>query len=100
MFYSPVSGINLVIVIIAIVTEIPNYLIEVKSQQMRKNLIMTKCPNLVEWLDWVIILCKKGERPYVPSLAEMQRYCKNNSFSKCPYYLKTEKIDKFDRATK
>ncbi|UCH46090.1 MAG: hypothetical protein JSV11_05115 [Nitrospiraceae bacterium] len=100
MFHSLDSGIDLVIVIIVTVTEIPEVLIEVNNQQKRKSLIMTKCPNLVEWLDWVIILCKKGERPYVPSLAEMQRYCKNNSFSRCPYYLKTENIDKFDSATK
>jgi len=63
------------------------------SQLRKKSLLMSKCPNLVEWLDWVIILCKRGERPYVPSLAEMHRYCKKNSFSKCPYFLKTESID-------
>jgi len=44
-----------------------------------------KCPNLVEWLDWVILMCKKGDRPYVPNSSELRAYCKNKSYGKCPH---------------
>jgi hypothetical protein len=44
-----------------------------------------KCPNLVEWLDWVILMCKKGDRPYVPNSTELRSYCKNRSYNKCPH---------------
>lgn len=44
-----------------------------------------QCPNLVEWVDWVILLCKAGEIPYVPSLFELEEYCKTESHKKCPF---------------
>lgn len=44
-----------------------------------------KCPNLVEWLDWVILMCKKGDMPYVPNSSELRTYCKSKSFGKCPH---------------
>jgi len=44
-----------------------------------------QCPNLVEWVDWVILLCKAGEIPYVPSLFELEEYCKTKSYKKCPF---------------
>ncbi len=46
-----------------------------------------KCPNLVEWVDWVILLCKAGERPYVPSLFELEEYCNTENHKKCPFIL-------------
>ncbi|RJQ54041.1 MAG: hypothetical protein C4526_05455 [Nitrospiraceae bacterium] len=52
----------------------------------------TKCPNLVEWLDWVILMCKKMDSPYVPNSTELRAYCKNRSFNKCPHYIKFENI--------
>ncbi|RJQ45029.1 MAG: hypothetical protein C4538_09150 [Nitrospiraceae bacterium] len=48
-----------------------------------------KCPNLVEWLDWVILMCKKGDRPYVPNSTELRTYCKNKSYGKCPHNAKS-----------
>lgn len=44
-----------------------------------------KCPHLVEWLDWVILLCEKGKRPYVPTYQEMRSYCKSNNHVHCQY---------------
>lgn len=49
-----------------------------------------KCPNLVEWLDWVILMCNKGDRPYVPNTSELRTYCKNGSFQKCPHNITRE----------
>ena len=47
-----------------------------------------QCPNLVEWVDWVILLCKAADKPYVPSLFELEEYCKTNSYMECPFLLK------------
>ncbi len=47
-----------------------------------------RCPNLVEWIDWIILICKAGERPYVPKLQELHEYCKSEDYSQCPHYLK------------
>ncbi len=44
-----------------------------------------KCPNLVEWSKSIILICKKGETPYVPELNELRQYCKNTNFHKCPF---------------
>lgn len=44
-----------------------------------------KCPNLVEWIDWVILMCNKGNKPYVPDQSELRDFCKNKSFNKCPH---------------
>lgn len=53
---------------------------------------IAKCPNLVEWLDWVILLCEKGNKPYIPDLSELQTFCKNNNYHSCPFYNGTEKM--------
>jgi hypothetical protein len=47
---------------------------------------ITKCPNLVEWVDWVILLCEKGNKPYVPDVTELRKYCKSEDYRGCPYY--------------
>jgi len=52
-----------------------------KEASMSEN----KCPNLVEWLDWVILMCNKGDRPYVPNTSELRTYCKNKSYRRCPH---------------
>lgn len=49
-----------------------------------------RCPNLVEWLDWVILMCKKGDRPYVPNSNELRTYCKSRSHTKCPHNVKSQ----------
>ena len=52
-----------------------------------------KCPNLVEWLDRVILSCEKSDRAYVPTLSELQRYCKSKGFQKCPYYVDSVNVE-------
>lgn len=47
----------------------------------------SKCPNLVEWIDWVILLCDKGKSPYVPDISELKKYCKTRIYHKCPFYV-------------
>ena len=52
-----------------------------------------KCPNLVEWIDWIILLCDKGKSPYVPDIHELRKYCKTDGYHKCPFYMNTSKTD-------
>ncbi len=49
--------------------------------------ITVKCPNLVEWVNWTILLCKAGDKPYVPTLSELDEYCKSEDYNKCFFYL-------------
>lgn len=44
-----------------------------------------KCPHLIKW---VISSCKALDRPYVPSLFELEEYCRTRGHRKCPFYLK------------
>ncbi len=44
-----------------------------------------QCPNL---LKWVISSCKAVERPYVPSLFELEEYCSTGDHRKCPFYMR------------
>lgn len=44
-----------------------------------------KCPHLIKW---VISSCKAVDRPYVPSLFELEEYCRTRSHRKCPFYLR------------
>ncbi len=44
-----------------------------------------RCPHLVKC---VISACKATEISYVPSLFELEEYCKTKSHRKCPFYLK------------
>jgi hypothetical protein len=61
------------------------------KQTKREGFIMktVKCPNLVEWLDWVIFLCKAGNKPYTPDYFELSRHCKSSDYRNCPYHVKT-----------
>jgi hypothetical protein len=47
---------------------------------------LPKCPNLDEWTGWVILVCNAGEKPYVPSVFELNEYCRKKCFFKCPFY--------------
>ena len=45
-----------------------------------------QCPNLMEFIDdGIIWFCKAGGKPYVPSLFELEEYCKTESHKKCPF---------------
>ncbi|MBF0505410.1 MAG: hypothetical protein HQL09_01120 [Nitrospirae bacterium] len=41
-----------------------------------------KCPYLTRWL---IYTCQAGEDPYVPSLFQLEEYCKSKQHKKCPF---------------
>jgi len=45
---------------------------------------MMKCTHLVSL---VVCSCKAGDRPYVPSLFELDEYCRTARHSRCPFYL-------------
>lgn len=45
---------------------------------------MMKCPHLVSH---IVCSCKAGGRPYVPSLFELDEYCRTERHSRCPFYL-------------
>jgi hypothetical protein len=44
-----------------------------------------KCPHLMKW---VRSSCKAFERPYTPSMFELEEYCRRKEHRKCPFYLK------------
>ncbi len=44
-----------------------------------------QCPHL---LKWTVSACKAVERPYVPSLFELEEYCRTMDHRKCPFYLR------------
>lgn len=47
-----------------------------------------KCPDLVEWPDKVIFLCKAGDKPYTTDCFELTRHCKNRDYRNCPYHVR------------
>ncbi len=52
----------------------------------------TNCKNLVEWLDWVIVLCKAGDKPYIPNYSELNMFCKNENHAQCQYMRKSNAL--------
>ncbi len=44
-----------------------------------------KCPHLGRL---EILTCKVEEKPYIPSLFELQEYCKGERHRRCPFYLR------------
>jgi len=42
-----------------------------------------KCPHLIKW---VIESCKADCKPYVPSLSELEGYCRDKDYRKCVLY--------------
>ncbi|MDH4028681.1 MAG: hypothetical protein OEU95_07620 [Nitrospirota bacterium] len=49
----------------------------------------TKCPELVESLDWVIYFCKAGNRPRIPEHNKLKKACKGK-YAGCHYYVERE----------
>lgn len=45
-----------------------------------------KCTHLI--INRGISACSSLEKPYVPSLFELEEYCRTNEHRKCPFYLK------------
>ena len=43
-----------------------------------------KCPHLGKW---IIAECKAMDRPYVPSLFELEEYCRNQKYKRCPFFV-------------
>jgi hypothetical protein len=39
-------------------------------------------------MKWVRASCKAFERPYEPSLFELEEYCRKKDHRRCPLYLK------------
>lgn len=44
-----------------------------------------RCPHLFKW---TVSYCKAVDRPYAPSLFELEEYCKTRDHRKCPFYLR------------
>ena len=38
-------------------------------------------------LDWSITSCMANDRPYTPSLSELQNYCEGQEYTNCPVLL-------------
>ncbi|OGW27439.1 MAG: hypothetical protein A2X59_07275 [Nitrospirae bacterium GWC2_42_7] len=43
-----------------------------------------KCPHLIKW---VIASCKALDKPYIPSIFELDEYCRTKDHRKCPFFL-------------
>lgn len=41
-----------------------------------------KCPHLLKWM----VSCEALEGPYVPSMFELEEYCRTRSHMKCPFF--------------
>lgn len=52
------------------------------------------CPLLMKW---VISSCRGHERPYVPSLLELEEYCNGKQHEKCPVFRGIARTDVADR---
>lgn len=48
------------------------------------------CPLLMKW---VISSCRGHERPYVPSLLELEEYCNGKKHEQCPVFRGFSKTD-------
>lgn len=44
-----------------------------------------KCPYLI---NCSVEACKATDKPYMPSLFELDEYCRTLSHSKCPFFLR------------
>jgi hypothetical protein len=44
-----------------------------------------KCPHLHRW---TVATCKIGDRIYVPSVFQLQEYCKTRGHKRCPFFVK------------
>lgn len=48
-----------------------------------------KCPQLMEWSDGIILLCKEGNIAHVPDLSEINSYCRTKTYSKCHFHVQS-----------
>ncbi|GBE02858.1 hypothetical protein BMS3Bbin06_00056 [bacterium BMS3Bbin06] len=55
-----------------------------------------RCPFL---RDCIVSSCRAGDTPYIPSLFQLQEYCKNKDHRKCPFYADVESQIKGIRIT-
>jgi hypothetical protein len=39
-------------------------------------------------MKWVRASCKAFEKPYTPSMFELEEYCRRKDHRKCPFYLR------------
>lgn len=44
-----------------------------------------KCPHLNRW---IIATCKIDDRTYVPSVFQLDEYCKTRGHKRCPFFVK------------
>ncbi len=44
-----------------------------------------KCPHLKSW---TIAACKIDEKMYVPSVFQLEEYCRTRAHKKCPFFVK------------
>jgi len=44
-----------------------------------------KCPHLRRW---TVAACKIDDRVYVPSVFQLEEYCKKREHKRCPFFMK------------
>jgi hypothetical protein len=44
-----------------------------------------KCPHLNRW---IVATCKIGERIYLPSVFQLEEYCRTKDHKKCPFLVR------------
>lgn len=47
-----------------------------------------RCPHL---LNWTVSSCKADDKPYIPSIYELQEYCTVRAHKRCPLYMNVER---------
>jgi hypothetical protein len=62
-------------------TEIPNPYMEE----------LMKCPHLRRW---TVAACRIDEKVYVPSVFQLEEYCKTSGHRKCPFFVKSLSVKK------
>jgi hypothetical protein len=58
--------------------------IKISDKYMEKNM---KCPHLIKG---VICSCEVLDNQYIPSLFELQEYCRTRHHRKCPFLLRKD----------
>lgn len=48
------------------------------------------CPHL---LNWTVSSCRADDKPYIPSIYELQEYCTVGAHERCPLYVWTLSTD-------
>lgn len=55
---------------------------EISCQYMEE---VMKCPHLRRWS---VAACRIDEKVYVPSVFQLEEYCKKREHKKCPFFVK------------